>query len=271
MFGEQVNDFKVGDRVVSTIDVVCGDCTYCRRGRPNLCKKLKRIGFELDGSHAQYAVIPQANLIHLPDTIPFDQGSILADAVASMYHALIDRGQMKLGDKVVFLGIGGVGIQGVQLARLSGAEVLVTSRQPARLEGALQLGANHAVNPEKEDVIKAVSDFTHGEGADIVVDAIGLENTIQLAVDMACPAGKIILFGNIQPNFTARFSDIFMPEKEILGSRANTKEALVAVTNLVADGKITPLVSRQFPLSDFHKAVDEIDDNTLVGRAVFIP
>jgi 2-desacetyl-2-hydroxyethyl bacteriochlorophyllide A dehydrogenase len=269
--GEGVYDFNVGDRVVSTIDVVCGDCPYCRRGRPNLCQNLKRIGFELDGSHAEYAVIPQANLIHLPDTVPFDQGCILADAVASMYHALVVRGQMKAGDKVVLLGIGGVGIQGVQIARLGGAEVLVTSRQRARLESALQLGANYAVNPEKEDVMQAVSEFTGGEGADIVMDAIGLENTVQMGVEMARPGGKIILFGNIQPTFTASFTDIFMPEKDILGSRANTKEALLAVTDLVADGKLAPLVSRQFPLSDFQKAIAEIDNNTLVGRAVFIP
>jgi 2-desacetyl-2-hydroxyethyl bacteriochlorophyllide A dehydrogenase len=269
--GEGVHDFSVGDRIVSTIDVICGDCPYCRRGRPNLCRNLKRIGFELDGSHAEYAVIPQANLVHLPDTVPFDQGCILADAVASMYHALVVRGQMKAGDKVVLLGIGGVGIQGVQIARLGGAEVLVTSRQPARLESAVQLGANYALNPEKDDVMKAVSDFTGGEGADIVMDAIGLENTVQMGVEMARPGGKVILFGNIQPKFTASFTDIFMPEKDILGSRANTKEALLAVTEMAAAGKITPLVSRQFSLSDFHKAIAEIDNNTLVGRAVFIP
>ena len=169
------------------------------------------------------------------------------------------------------MGIGGVGIQGIQITRLGGAEVLVTSRQPGRLESALKLGANHAVNSEKEDVIQAVSDFTGGEGADIVMDAIGLENTVQMSVEMARPGGKIILFGNIQPEFKASFTDIFMPEKDILGSRANTKEALLAVTELVADGKLTPLVSRQFPLSDFQKAVAEIDNNTLVGRAVFIP
>ena len=268
--GAGVTDFKVGDRVVSTIDVVCGDCPYCRRGRPNLCKKLKRIGFELDGSHAEYLVVPQANLIHLPDSIPFDQGSILADAVASMYHALVVRGQMKIGDNVVLLGIGGVGIQGVQLARLSGARVLVTSRQSARLKGAMEFGANRAVNPEQEDVMQAVADFTDGEGADIVVDAVGLENSIQMGVEMARPGGKIIVFGNIHPSFTARFSDIFMYEKDLLGARANNKEDLVAVTALVADGKITPLVSRQFPLSDFHKALGEIENNTLVGRAVFV-
>jgi len=269
--GAGVTDFNTGDRVVSTIDVVCGDCPYCRRGRSNLCKKLKRIGFERDGSHAEYVVVPQANLVHLPETIPFDQGSILADAVASMYHALIIRAQMKAGDKVVMLGIGGVGIQGVQLARLSGADVLVTSRQPERLRGATDQGADRAVNPEHEDVLQAVKDFTDDEGADIVVDAIGLENTIQMGVDMARPGGKIIVFGNIQESFSARFSDIFMPEKDILGSRANTKEDLVAVTDLVAKGKITPLVSQHFPLSDFHKAIAEIDKNTLVGRAVIIP
>ena len=104
--GTGVTEFETGDRVVSTIDIVCGDCSYCRKGRSNLCKKLKRIGFERDGSHAEYVLVPAANLVHLPETIPFDQGSILADAVASMYHALVTRAKMKAGDKVVLLGIG---------------------------------------------------------------------------------------------------------------------------------------------------------------------
>jgi D-arabinose 1-dehydrogenase-like Zn-dependent alcohol dehydrogenase len=127
--GKGVTGFEAGDRVVSSIDVVCGDCSSCRRGRSNLCRELKRIGFELDGTHAEYVVVPEANLVPLPAIIPFDQGSILADAVASMYHALVVRGRMKVGDRVVLLGIGGVSIHGIELARLSGAKVLVTSRQ----------------------------------------------------------------------------------------------------------------------------------------------
>jgi len=269
--GEGVSDFAIGDRVVSTIDVVCGDCTYCRRGRANLCQSLLRVGFELDGSHAEYVVVPQANLVPLPDNIPFDQGSILADAVASMYHALVVRAQLAVGDKVVLLGIGGVGIQGVQLARLCGAEVLVTSRQLGRLDKAVELGANVAINPDQVDLLQGVHAFTGGVGADIVVDAIGLENSIQLAIDMARPGGKIIVFGNVERSFRAGFADLFMPEKELLGSRANTKEDLVAVTALVAAGKLTPLVSRHFSLSDFGLALAEIEQGTLVGRAVIIP
>jgi propanol-preferring alcohol dehydrogenase len=120
-------------------------------------------------------------------------------------------------------------------------------------------------------VKRAVADFTDGEGADIVMDAIGLENTIQMALDMLRPGGQIVVFGNIQPSFTANFTDVFLREKDILGARANTKEDLVAVTALVAEGKLTPLVSEHFSLSDFERAIQAIDDNSLVGRAVFIP
>ncbi len=269
--GGGVAGFRVGERVVISIDVPCGDCSGCRRGRPNICRALKRFGFELDGTHAGYVAVPEANLVRLPGTIPFAEGSILADAVASMYHALVGRARVQVGERVVLLGIGGVSIHGVQLARLCGAEILVTSRQPARLRAALARGASRAVNPETEDVRRAVAEFSGGEGADIVMDAVGLESSIRLALDLLRPGGRVVVFGNIEPAFSAGFADLFLREKDLLGVRANTKEDLVAVTALVAAGKLTPLVSRQLPLADFRQGLQAIEDNSLVGRAVFIP
>ena len=267
--GAGASSFRVGDRVVISIDVPCDDCPRCKEGRTNICPSLRRIGFELDGTHADYVVVPEKNLVKLPDAIPFALGCILADAVASVYHALVIRAKLTAGERVVLLGIGGVSIHGVQIARLWEAEVLVTSRQPARLQKALEHGAARAVNPETEDLKKAVFDFTRGQGADVVLDSIGLESSIQEAVDMLRPGGRVVAFGNIQPGFSLRFMDLFLKEKEILGARANTKEDLVAVTALAASGKVKPIVSRNFPLSDFDLAIREIESNSLVGRAVF--
>lgn len=269
--GEGVTGFRTGDRIVAAIDDICGDCPYCRRGRPNLCQNLQRIGFELDGSHAEYVLVSADSLVPLPESIPFSEASILADAVASMYHALVVRGGMQVGDKVVLYGIGGVGIQGIQIVRLGGADVLVTSRQQPRLDMALELGANRAINPLETDVLEAVDEFTAGQGADLVVDGIGLQDSIQLCVEMLRPGGKVILFGNIEATFTANFADIFAPEKDILGSRANDKEDLMAVTELVAEGKIKSLVAREFPLADFGQALAEIEKGSFVGRAVILP
>ncbi len=267
--GAGARSFSVGDRVVISMDVPCGECPRCKEGRTNICATLKRIGFELDGTHADYVVVPEKNLVRLPDAIPFDQGSILADAVASVYHALVVRAQLKAGERVVLLGIGGVSIHGVQIARLWGAEVLATSRQPARLKKALEDGADRALNPETEDLKKAVSDFTRGEGADVILDAIGLESSIQESVEMLRPGGRVVAFGNIQPRFSLGFMDLFLKEKDILGARANTKEDLFAVTALTESRKLKPIVSRTFPLADFDLAIREIGSNSLVGRAVF--
>ncbi len=268
--GREVTGFQPGDRVVISIDVPCGDCAYCRQGRPNICRNLKRIGFELDGSHAGYVLVPAANLVRLPEAIPFPEGAILADAVASMYHALIGRAKLKAGEKVLLLGIGGVSIHGVQLARLCGAEVIVTSRQPARRQAALDQGAARAVDPDKEDVRRVIKELTGGEGVDLVMDAIGLESSIQLALEVLRPGGRVLAFGNVQPSFTVNYTDLFLREKDILGVRANTKEDLLAVVALVAAGRLKPLVSRLLPLAEFHQGLKAIDDNSLVGRAVFV-
>jgi D-arabinose 1-dehydrogenase-like Zn-dependent alcohol dehydrogenase len=126
--GEGVQSFKAGDRVVCTPDIPCGVCRYCRIGRTNLCRALKRIGFEINGSDAEYVLTSERSVIQLPGSIDFEQGSIAVDAVASMYHALFVQAQARPGNKIILLGIGGMGIQAIEMAHLCGATVLATSR-----------------------------------------------------------------------------------------------------------------------------------------------
>jgi threonine dehydrogenase-like Zn-dependent dehydrogenase len=125
----------------------------------------------------------------------------------------------------------------------------------------MDLGADRAVNPDREDVREAVRDFTRGEGVDVVMDAIGLEGTIQLALEVLRPGGRVVAFGNLRPEFTAGYADLFLREKDILGVRANTKEDLLAVTDLVAAGRLKPIVSRLLPLADFREGLKSIEEN----------
>lgn len=269
--GDGVESFKIGDRVVSTPDIPCYRCYYCKMGRTNLCRNLKRLGFEVNGSDAEFVLAPGKSLIRLPDNISFDQGAISVDAVASMYHALIGQAQVRRGDKVVLLGIGGMGIQAIEMARLYGVSTLVTSRYDKRLGFAKKLGADVLVNTTKQEIVKEVIAFTSGKGADIVVDSIGGSGTMKQAIDILRPGGKIMVIGLNEPEFTMPYINVVMLEAQMIGSRAATKQDVIETIELIAADKLHPVVSDSYPLSDFQAGFDVLEKGEIMGRGVLIP
>src|SRR5208337_1421313 len=139
--GAGLTQWRQGDRVTAAIDVTCGCCRYCLAGETQLCRSMKRIGFERDSGHADYVTVPEANLVALDPEISYQAAAILPDAVACMYHSLIHQGRVGIGQHVLMLGVGGLGIHGVQIARSAGAEILATSRRRERLTLAEEYGA----------------------------------------------------------------------------------------------------------------------------------
>ena len=137
----------------------CGRCRHCLVGETQLCRAMKRIGFERDGGHADYVAVPEANLVALPPEISYEAAAILPDAVACMYHSLIHQGGVGIGQRILMLGVGGLGIHGVQIAKSVGAEVLATSRQPQRVALAEKYGAV-GINTADESLEAAVARLT---------------------------------------------------------------------------------------------------------------
>jgi 2-desacetyl-2-hydroxyethyl bacteriochlorophyllide A dehydrogenase len=269
--GSQAHRFEPGDRVVGAIDILCGSCRFCRTGRGNLCANLTRMGFERNGAHAEYTVIPEDNLIKIPDSIPFEQAAIIPDAVACMLRAIKVQGNVRLGDRVIILGIGGLGMQGVQIAKLSGASVYCTSRTPRKLEMALGLGADVAMNPLDVDVETEVMRLTEGDGCDVVFDNVGVSESMDLAMKLCRRGGRIVVVGWSAPSFSISFQDIIMREKEIVGTRASTRQDLIEAVRLVGEGKVTPLVTDVFPLADINRALEKLAAGKILGRGVLIP
>src|SRR5512135_1475275 len=111
--GAGVTDWPPGARVTAAIDVTCGRCRHCLSGQTQRCRTMTRIGFERDGGHADYVAVPGANLVKVPDEVSYEAAAILPDAVACMYHSLIRQGRVGIGQRVLILGAGGLGIHGV--------------------------------------------------------------------------------------------------------------------------------------------------------------
>ena len=268
--GQSVQSFKVGDRVVATVDITCNECNFCRTGRPNLCRNLKRLGHEINGSHAEFVVTSDKSLIKLPENVSNNDAAIAIDAVATLYHALL-QGKVGLGTKVLLLGIGGMGIQAIEAAHIAGAGVMVTSRNDARLQFATKLGADIVVNTSRQDLAKEVKDWTSGQGADVVIDSIGFSDTMKQGLSVLRPGGKLVVVGIQDKDFTLPFMDVVVREIEIIGSRSATKLDLENVISLISAGKVHPVIAGTYPLEDFEAVFKKVRDGEFVGRAVLIP
>ena len=267
--GKNVTNWKEGNRVVVAIDEICGQCIHCLTGQPQRCTNKTRIGFERDGGHADFVAVPSGNLVLLPKNISYKEASILPDAMACMYHSIVNQGQIRINQKIVILGIGGLGIHGVQIAKNAGADVIATSRRAHRLQAAEDYGAV-AVNPNETDLKKIVSDVTDGLGADIVADCIGTTASIQQGLTLLRPGGKLLVIAYIDENFEVPSIPLFSMEKEIIGCRGSSKHELSEVVNLVAQEKLEFVIGAEFPLSQIQQAVKLLEAGEVLGRIVLI-
>ena len=121
--GKGVDPARIGEHISAAIDIVCGECEFCRIGRTNLCRSLVRIGFERDGSHEEYCVIPAKNAFTVDPTIPFEEITGIPDAVGCMYNGLKNQAKLGIGQTLLILGVGGLGMNAIQIAKLMGATV----------------------------------------------------------------------------------------------------------------------------------------------------
>ena len=268
--GPGVTRVRPGDRVVAAIDITCGSCKYCLSGRTNLCKNLVRIGFERDGSHEEYCVIPADNAFVVADTVPFDQMTSITDAVGCMYNAIKNRARVQPGDRVLILGTGGLGMNAIQIAKLFGAEVYATSRQQEKLDLSLQMGADAVINTKEQDLRTEILRLTGGELCDVIIDNIGIRHSINDSLGLVCAGGRVIVAGYNDPYFEADYQDVMKFEKEILGIRGMTRQDLVEVIRLVETGKIVPFIYKTLPFERINEGLNMLRTGGAKGRVVLL-
>lgn len=170
--GKRVSGIQEGDVGVLYIYIACHQCEWCMSGKENLCPNLKRIGFELPGGYAQYIRVPSYSFCPFQEKIPFEEMAILTDAVATSYHAVNVLADVRPGQNVLIVGAGGLGIHGVQIAKLCGARVLVADQKEKALMLADRFGADFLIHAN-EKPMEAIRDFTKGKGVDTVIEFVG--------------------------------------------------------------------------------------------------
>lgn len=271
--GKGVTNVAPGDRVAIYLYIPCGQCPACRRGWDALCSNLAgMIGFNVNGGCADLMKAPAANVFRIPDHVSFEEAAVLADAVATTYHALMRRAQAQAGQTVVMLGVGGLGLHAIQIAKIIGLRILAVDVDQAHLDMASKLGAEIVINPAKEDLKELITNETNGKGVDLVLEMSGNPQVAADGVFLLKPRGRMVLMGYhpVQP-FEVSSITVVLKELEICGSRASTKQDFAEVIDWVGAGKIKPIIHEVMPLSQINEAHKKLKGGKVVGRLVLKP
>ncbi len=257
--GSNVKNLKKGARVSLFYLVTCGECMKCSTGHDNYCGEAKMLGKNIDGGFAEYVAVPARNAFPFPESIPFSQAALMTDAVATPFHAL-KRAAVKTGESVLIIGIGGLGIHAVQLAKIMGAgQVVAMDLDQEKLNLAKKAGATATINPEQEDAAEKIREITGGHGVDIAIELIGLTTTIRQAIDSTGLGGRTVVVG-ICPDEVGLnpYHDLLLLEKTIMGSADQCRADFPVIIEMAVQKRLdlSHSVSHELPLEEINQGLE---------------
>jgi propanol-preferring alcohol dehydrogenase len=277
--GSEVTHVKLGERVTCHFYLTCGACRFCRSGRETLCTAFRgNVGLACDGAYAEYMAIPAANVTRIPTEVSDLEAAIAADAICTPYHACREEARVGPGDSVLIVGAGGgVGIHGVQMAKLCGGRVLAADVGDDKLAAARECGADALVDVRRGDLATQVRALTDGRGVDAAIDFVASRETLEGCMGSLARAGRLVIIGSRPPavfgaeaHFTVDPGRMLNDMLEIHGSRYVTLAEIQQTLELLRQRRLRAVVSRTFPLEGAEEAHELLRKNALVGRAALL-
>lgn len=256
--GEGVDEWKIGDRVVSeTAFSYCGRCSACRAGYYNLCPERKTLGYWYNGSFAPFTIVPADRLHRIPENLSFEEAA-LVEPLACVAHAVMDLTTIKAEDIVLVSGPGAIGLAALQIASAHGARVIVTGTgiDGERLNLARELGADEVVNVEESSLADLVERKTHGEGADVVLECSGNAQAVNAGLRLLKRRGQFTQIGLVGKSIGVEFELINYRELRVTGSLGSRYLSWQQALSLLSSGAVRarPLISHILPMKDWERA-----------------
>ncbi len=258
--GSGVEGVALRDRVLVPAVLPCGRCELCRTGRENICRRGRMVGNHLDGGFAEYLTVPAKDLIRLPSDVDPISGCVIADALTTPYHAVVNRARVRAGETVVVIGCGGVGINVVQFAAAAGANVTAVDLSDTKLEVAHRLGAVEVVNPTRTpDVGKEVRRLW-GDGAEVAFEVVGSPATVALGFTTLRRGGRLCLVGYTQTPAELPAHRVMFLEQSVVGSLGCPPSEYPRVVEMVRRGKVqlAPIVTGTVSLDEINEAANRL-------------
>jgi NADPH:quinone reductase-like Zn-dependent oxidoreductase len=268
--GSSTYGIKVGDEVILNPGLSCGCCEYCRRGQQSECVSFGIVGMARPGTFAQRAAVPFYNLWPKPKYLNFDEAAALGLTFQTAWRMLFSRAELKTGQTVLIHGIGGgAALACLQLAKLAGAEVIVTSSSDEKLSRAMEMGANHTINYKTDtDPVKTIKEKTGGRGVDVVIDSVGAA-TWETNFSVVTKGGRIVLCGvtggsSAKTNLQA----LYWNQLTILGSTMGSNEDFRQMLKAVSTAKLRPVIDSVMSLEDAAQAMGKMEKGQQFGKIV---
>jgi NADPH:quinone reductase-like Zn-dependent oxidoreductase len=267
--GSAVTEVAVGDTVVINPGVSCRACEYCLNGDQPLCTRFGVIGEHLPGTLTEYVVVPSVNVARIaPDTAPAEAAAFTL-ATLTAWRMMTTRAQVKAGERVLIWGIGGgVALACLQIGKMLGAHVTVTSGSDEKLRRARELGADDTINHRGIDVGKEVRARTGKRGVNVVVDSVG-EATWSQSLGALGRAGRVVTCGGTSgPMLTTDVRRLFWNQWSILGSTMGSESEFRAIVEHFNAGRLRPPVDRVYDLADGRAAYERLELGEQFGKVV---
>jgi propanol-preferring alcohol dehydrogenase len=277
--GAEVSTVAVGERVVCHFYLTCGACRFCRSGRETLCTAFRGfVGQATDGGYAEYMSVPARNVTPIPAGVSDVDAAIASDAIATPYHACREEARVGPGDTVLVVGAGGgVGIHGVQMAKLCGGWVIGVDITDDKLDAAKNAGADAVVDGRAGDLAVQVRALTDGRGVDAAIDFVASQPTLEASLGSLARAGRLVIIGSrppavfgVEATFRVDPGRMLYDMLEIHGSRYVTLTEIQQTLELLRLGRIRPVISRTFPLEGAEEAHELLRRNAVIGRAALL-
>ncbi|MFC2117066.1 zinc-binding dehydrogenase [Bacteroidota bacterium] len=253
--GNCVTKVRPGDRATARPQIVCGICAQCLKGDYNICDKLKVQGFQAAGVAQDYFITNEERIVLFPESMTFDQGALIEPAAVGA-HSTLKAKEIK-NKNIVVLGAGTIGNFVSQFAQARGArKVLICDISDFRISVAKECGIEYASNPLRESLAKAYSRVFGEEGFDIAFEAVGVEETMDAAIQNINKGGEIIVLGVFGERPRIDMSVLGDRELKLTGSLMYKHDDYEEAVNYISSGKIKtgPLVTKHVPFSRYDEA-----------------
>jgi len=252
--GSDVRGYEIGDRVVLDPNLFCGNCYYCKIGKPNMCENNTCLGIFIDGGFAEYSVLPVSAIHKISKAVPTEV-AIFAEPLACVANSM-DKIKLNVGETALVLGAGPIGLYFIQMLKAAGAgKIIVAEISEFRTKYAYESGATIVINPLKDDLEKVIGEMTT-DGVDVGIDTVG--TLINDAIKYTRCGGRILLFGmNSHQNQEISQNTITRKDLTVIGNYVSTFR--FSSTVKILESGLLPLeklVTHKLSLDDIHVGID---------------